>query len=113
MNEALHMFHFLRPAWLWLLLAMPLLAWLATRGQGARAQLEKLVDPELLPHLLQGRAQRHNVPPVLLALGWLLAVLAFAGPSWSRVPQPLFADRAAQVVAISLTDRMLVRVKGT
>ncbi|MGN2252888.1 tetratricopeptide repeat protein [Frateuria sp. GZRe12] len=109
MNEALQMFHFLRPAWLWLLLVMPLLAWLATRGQGARAQLERLVDPELLPHLLQGRAQRHNVPPVLLALGWLLAVLAFAGPSWSRVPQPLFADRAAQVVAISLSDRMLAR----
>jgi len=109
MSETLHQFHFLRPAWLWLLLALPLLAWLASRGQGARAQLEKLVDPELLPHLLYGRAQRHSVPPVLLALGWVLAVLAFAGPSWSRVPQPLYADRAAQVVAISLSQHMLAR----
>ena len=109
MSEALHQFHFLRPAWLWLLLAWPLLAWLATRGQGARAQLERLVDPELLPHLLHGHARRHSVPPALLALGWLLAVLAFAGPSWSRVPQPLYADRAAQVVAISLSQHMLAR----
>jgi len=108
-SEALHQFHFLRPAWLWLLLALPLLAWLATRGQGARAQLERLVDPELLPHLLQGRAQHRGVPPALLATGWVLAVLAFAGPSWSRVPQPLFADRAAQVVAISLSQHMLAR----
>ena len=109
MSEAMHQFHFLRPAWLWLLLASPLLAWLASRGQGARAQLEKLVDPELLPHLLYGRAQRRSVPPVLLAVGWVLAVLAFAGPSWSRVPQPLYADRAAQVVAISLSQHMLAR----
>ncbi|MCX7515072.1 VWA domain-containing protein [Frateuria hangzhouensis] len=109
MSEALHLFHFLRPAWFWLLLALPLLAWLALRGQGARAQLERLVDPALLPHLLHGRAQRRGVPPALLACGWLLAVLALAGPSWSRVPQPLFADRAAQVVAISLSQRMLAR----
>ena len=109
MNEALHLFHFLRPAWLWLLLAVPPLAWLAMRGQGARAQLERLVDPELLPHLLQGRAQRRGVPPALLGVGWVLAVLALAGPSWSRVPQPLYADRAAQVVAISLSRHMLAR----
>ncbi|MBP1473855.1 VWA domain-containing protein [Frateuria sp. MAH-13] len=109
MSEALHQFHFLRPLWLWLLLALPLLAWLATRGQAAQAQLEKLVDPELLPHLLYGRRQRRNVPPALLALGWMLAVLAFAGPSWSRVAQPLFADRAAQVVAVSLSEHMLAR----
>jgi Ca-activated chloride channel family protein len=109
MSEALQQFHFLRPAWLWLLLALPLVAWLAMRGQGARVQLERLVDPELLPHLLQGRARQRGVPPALLACGWLLAVLALAGPSWSRVPQPLFADRAAQVVAVSLSQRMLAR----
>ena len=109
MSEALHQFHFLRPAWLWLLLALPLVAALAVRGQGARAQLERLVDPELLPHLVQGHTQRRSVPPALLAFGWLLATLAFAGPSWSRVPQPLFADRAAQVVAISLSQHMLSR----
>jgi len=109
MSEALHQFHFLRPGWLWLLLALPLVAALAMRGQGARAQLERLVDPELLPYLLQGHAQSRGVPPALLAFGWLLAALAFAGPSWSRVPQPLFADRAAQVVAISLSQHMLSR----
>lgn len=109
MSEALQQFHFLRPAWLWLLLALPLLAWLAVRGLRARAQLERLVDPQLLPYLLEGRARRPGVPAAWLGVGWLLAVLALAGPTWSRVPQPLFADRAAQVVAISLSQRMLAR----
>lgn len=109
MNHALAQFHFLRPLWLWLLLALPLLGWLGSRGRSARAELERLVDPQLLPHLLYGDAPRARAPSVLLALGWLLAVLALAGPSWSRLPQPLYADRAAQVVAISLSQRMLAR----
>ncbi|MEI7035717.1 tetratricopeptide repeat protein [Fulvimonas yonginensis] len=109
MSEALHQFHFLRPAWLLLLLALPLPAWLAARGQGARAELERLVDAVLLPHLLYGRAYRRRVPVGLLGAGWVLAALALAGPSWSRLPQPLYADRAAQVVAISLSRHMLVR----
>jgi Ca-activated chloride channel family protein len=109
MSEALAQFHFLRAAWLWLLLALPAVAWLGMRGQGARAELQRLVDPELLPHLLQGRARRRGLPPALLGLGWTLAVLALAGPSWSRLPQPLYADRAAQVVAISLSQHMLAR----
>lgn len=109
MSEALQQFHFLRPGWLWLLAALPAIAWLAARGQGGRAQLARLVDPELLPHLLYGRAHSRTVPLVLLVLGGTLAVLALAGPSWSRLPQPLYADRAAQVVAISLSQRMLGR----
>ena len=109
MSEALQQFHFLRPGWLWLLAALPAFAWLAARGQGGRAQLERLADAALLPHLLYGRARHRAAPLVLLTLGGTLAVLALAGPSWSRLPQPLYADRAAQVVAISLSQRMLAR----
>ena len=109
MSEAWRQFHFLQPWWLLGLLALPLLAWLAARGDGARRNLSRLVDAELLPHLLHGRPRGRRGPAGLLALGWLLGVLALAGPSWSRVAQPLYADRAAQVVAISLSQRMLSR----
>ena len=109
MNQALHQFHFLQPWWLLALLALPLLLWLGTRGDAARRELSRLVDAELLPHLLHGRAGNRRVSSGLLALGWLLGVLALAGPTWSRTAQPLYADRAAQVVAISLSQRMLAR----
>ncbi|RAO76863.1 tetratricopeptide repeat protein [Dyella jiangningensis] len=109
MSEAWQQFHFLRPAWLLALLALPLLlVWVARRGT-AREALERLVDAELLPYLLQGREQRRRMPAVLLAVGWSLAALAMAGPTWSRVAQPLYAQRAAQVVAVSLSQRMLAR----
>jgi Ca-activated chloride channel family protein len=108
-NGVWQQFHFLRPAWLFALLALPLLmAWVARRSN-AREALERLVDAELLPHLLQGREQQRRAPAILLATGWLLATLAMAGPTWSRIAQPLYAHRAAQVVALSLSQHMLVR----
>ncbi|BFI97243.1 MAG: VWA domain-containing protein [Rhodanobacter sp.] len=107
MSAALAQFHFLRPWWLCVLFALPWLLWQASRhGRGVQA-LSRLVDAELLPQLLQGEAARQRLPLGLLAFAWLLAALALAGPTWSRVEQPMYARRAAQVVAISLSQRML------
>ncbi|WP_109123751.1 tetratricopeptide repeat protein [Dyella sp. C11] len=109
MIEALQQFHFLRPAWLLALLALPVLVALAARRHGARDQLSRLVDPELLPFLLKGQAVRRRISPWLLAGGWIIATLAMAGPTWSRVAQPLYARRAAQVIAVSMSQHMLAR----
>jgi Ca-activated chloride channel family protein len=109
MNELLQQFHFLRPWWLAALIALPLLGWLGMRRNAGQLELSRLVDAELLPHLLQGRAGSRSLPVWLFALGWTLAALALAGPTWSRVEQPLYASRAAQVVAVSLSQHMLAR----
>lgn len=107
MNAWLQAFHFLRPWWLAALLLLPLLGWLGSRRDAARQSLSRLVDAELLPHLLRGRAVDRQTPLWLFALGWTLFALAMAGPTWNRVAQPLYANRAAQVVAISLSKHML------
>jgi Ca-activated chloride channel family protein len=109
MSEALQQFHFLRAWWLIALLLLPLCWWIAVRRSSAQAELSRLVDDELLPHLLRGRAGSRSLPAWLFAAGWALSVLALAGPTWSRVMQPLYANRAAQVVAISLSQHMLSR----
>lgn len=109
MSAALAQFHFLRPLWLCALAVLPWLVWQASRRARGVQALSRLVDAELLPQLLYGRAVGQRLPLVLLALAWLLAVLALAGPTWSRTEQPLYARRAAQVVAISLSQSMLSR----
>ncbi|WP_329741226.1 tetratricopeptide repeat protein [Dyella sp. A6] len=109
MSATLHAFHFLQPFWLLALLALPWLLWLGRREDGAQRALSRLVDPELLPHVMHGRPRSRRAPSGLLALGWLLATLALAGPTWHRVARPLYADRAAQVIAISLSRSMLAR----
>ncbi|MFC5524586.1 VWA domain-containing protein [Rhodanobacter ginsengisoli] len=109
MNEALQQFHFLRPWWLAALAALPLLYWLGLQRSTAQQALSRLVDADLLPHLLHGRAGNRSLPVWLFMVGWLLSALALAGPSWNRIQQPLYASRAAQVVAISLSRHMLAR----
>ena len=109
MSEALQQFHFLRPWWLLALALLPLLGWLGARRDVAQQELLRLVDADLLPHLLRGRAGHRALPVWLFALGWTLCALALAGPSWSRIMQPLYASRAVQVVAISLSQDMLAR----
>lgn len=107
--SAWQQFHFLQPLWLLGLLALPLLWWWFSRGGTARQELSRLVDAELLPHLLRGRSRSQRWPRLLAVTAWVLCTLALAGPSWSRIAQPLYARRAAQVVAISLSQRMLSR----
>lgn len=109
MSALLQQFHFLRPWWLAALLLLPLLGWFGVRRNVAQMELSRLVDAELLPHLLYGRAGNRSLPLWLFVLGWTLCALALAGPTWSRVEQPLYARRAAQVVAISLSQHMLAR----
>lgn len=109
MSEALQQFHFLRPWWLAALALLPLVAWVGARAATAQAQLSRLVDAELLPHVLDGRERGRHLALWLFLAAWVLCSLALAGPTWSRVSKPLYAKRAAQVVAISLSKDMLAR----
>ena len=108
MSEALAQLQFLRPGWLWALLALPLIAagwW----WQRRRASLwRQYVDPHLLPHLLEPGATRRDLGGLLVRLlGWSLAVLALAGPSWRQAEVPLQSQGDALVVALDLSDAML------
>ncbi len=96
--------HVLRPDWLWLLLALPLLAWWWRRRQVRQSVWRDVVDPHLLPYLLQGRAGAHGQSALWLGLlCFALVVCALAGPSWQRVEQPLWQSRAPLVIAVDLS----------
>jgi len=100
--------HWLRPHWLWLLAALPLLGlwWRARRRrQGA---WRGLVDPHLLPHLLDTTTgARVRTGPWLALLAGALAVCALAGPSWQRSSQPLWQSRTPLVIALDLSTATL------
>jgi Ca-activated chloride channel homolog len=90
MIEAFTGLHLLRPAWLWALLALPVLAWNWQRRRRRDQVWRNAVDPQLLPHLLDGSATRHGLAGLAVqCLAWTLAVLALAGPSWRSSEQAL------------------------
>jgi Ca-activated chloride channel family protein len=98
----------LRPYWLWALLALPLLGWLWLRRSRSRNVWRGRVDAHLLPHLLEaGGGRRSNVAAVAAALAYLFAVIAMAGPSWSQSAQPLWQGQTPLVIALDLSSRML------
>ena len=99
--------HLLRPVWLWALLPALLII---VRLIALRLQnnfWNKHVDAHLLPHLLtgeQGKQSKGNL--LLLSLGWMIAVIALAGPVWERLPSPSQRNESALVIVMDLSQSM-------
>ncbi len=105
---ALPTVHFVRPDWLWALLALPVLAWWWRSRRQRASAWRGIVDPHLLPHLLDAGSDRRS--HAALAAGLLacaLAVIALAGPAWRKVEQPLWQTRAPLVIALDLSSAVL------
>jgi Ca-activated chloride channel homolog len=101
-------FHFLRPLWLLLLLAVPLFWLLRHRGRADAGAWRSAIDPHLLPHLIERiDAGSGRAGIVLAALLWTVASAALAGPAWEREPMPLYRNQAARVIALELSSTMM------
>jgi len=100
-------FHFLNPEWFLALLPLAAILWgIGHRDSGAGAW-QRVVDPGLLPHLLvHGGGKGGRLPLVLLAIGWLAAVIALANPTFERLPVPAYRGELARVVILDLSRSM-------
>ncbi len=107
MIEAISGLHWLRPLWLWALLALPLL-WFAWRARRKRESVwRRAVDPHLLPYLLERGGPAARSFGIWAAVCYVLAVLALAGPSWRQIEQPLWQTRAPLMIALDLSSATL------
>lgn len=101
-----HALHFLRPEWLWALAALPLIVAVAVYRQRRSDAWRQAVDAHLLPHLLASGPRRRMRLPWAQLLGWTLASLALAGPSWRQQAQPMFQASAPLLVVLDLSSRI-------
>jgi Ca-activated chloride channel family protein len=99
--------HFIRPLWLWALLPYLLLLGLLLRNKLGQGNWAEVCDAELLPYLLLDKpSRRRRWPQAILALAGLLSIVAIAGPTWERLPAPVFRNAAALVIALDLSRSM-------
>lgn len=107
--DSLTSFHFLRPEVFWLfLVAAPVFVLLWRQGS-AEARWRGVISPHLLEHLIVRPERRWRVRPLyLLAVAVLVGILSAAGPSWRREPPPFTQDTAPLVIALDLSENMLV-----
>ncbi len=98
--------HFLRP--LWLLSALPALAltFYLWRRQSSGANWRRAIAANLLAHLLEPQHEQRQRWPWLALIGWLIAALAMAGPTWEKFPQPVLQKRDALVIVLDLSLSM-------
>ncbi|MEM6639590.1 MAG: VWA domain-containing protein [Pseudomonadota bacterium] len=102
--------HFLRPEWC-LLLPFALAALgLFHRGRAASGRWRSLVDEALQPYVLTGgREPRAWLLPIAQGLALTALIVALAGPVKDRLPQPVYKNGAALVIALDLSRSMNAR----
>ena len=107
MDALIEQFHFLRPAWLLALLPLLVLLWHGFKNRSHGRSWQTVVDAKLLPHLL-GDKREEGVRTLWLILGIAagLAIFALAGPVWEKLPQPIFRQQSALVIALDLSRSM-------
>lgn len=107
MSGTLEHFHFLRPLWLLALPLFWLLVWRYLRARHAGGAWARICDEALLPFVTAVReSSRHHVAVGATVLGGTLAILAAAGPTWERLPVPVFRGESALVIALDLSRSM-------
>jgi len=92
---------------LWLLLLIPPAALLLWRVFSNSVNWSKVIDANLLPHLLSETGRGRRRPFHWLALAWLiLTVMAMAGPSFEKIEVPVFQRADALVIILDLSASM-------
>ncbi|NOR70266.1 MAG: VWA domain-containing protein [Methylomarinum sp.] len=100
-------FHFIRPYWLLALIPAIVITVLLVKNKLNQGNWATVCDAELLPFILQEKAVTHSRWTLSIgSIASLLVIFALAGPTWERLPSPVFRNDAALVIALDLSQSM-------
>jgi len=103
-------FHFLRPWWLLMLIPLALVIWKLHHDRSTGDNWKNVCDQHLLPHLMiHYHSKRSILVTSLLTIAGFIAIFSLAGPTWSRIEQPVFRSQTARVIALNLAQSMYAK----
>ncbi|MGR9000207.1 MAG: VWA domain-containing protein, partial [Gammaproteobacteria bacterium] len=103
----LSQFHFIRPYWLLAIIPCAVILVLMLRNKLRLGNWSAVCDAALLPYLLQEKAVNQSRWSLTTgAVAAFLAIIALAGPTWQRLPSPVFRNESALVIALDLSRSM-------
>jgi len=106
-QEILQNFHFIRANWLWALLPLILGIWLWRHKKAYSQSWQSVCDKNLLPFILGDSQGKNGILKTLLFMfTGVLSILAIAGPTWTKLPQPVFRQQSALVIVLDLSRSM-------
>jgi Ca-activated chloride channel family protein len=105
--SALNEFHFIRPHWLWAIIPLLIIIALMRYVHKQQSGWQSVLATHLYQHLITTAGIKKVRPPLfLLGFCWILASIALAGPSWERLPQPVYQLNTGKVVLIDMSLSM-------
>ena len=100
-------FHFIRPLWLLAIVPLLLIVFGLRHIQRQQSGWQGVIANHLYAQLISVQGAQNRKPPLyLLAIGWIIAALALAGPTWERLPQPVYQLHTGKVVILDMTLSM-------
>ncbi|MEO1878416.1 MAG: VWA domain-containing protein [Methylococcales bacterium] len=100
-------FHFIRPYWLLALIPTLFIFFALLKNKLNQGNWSAICDPALLPFVIQDRDVNHSHQSLSVgSVASLLIIIALAGPTWERLPSPVFRNDAALVIALDLSRSM-------
>jgi len=100
-------FHFLRPGWLLLLIPLFVLLWLLLKSRADGGNWREVIDARLLPFVLsEGEQDRRGYSHWIFTAVAAVGIIALAGPTWEKLPQPAYLRESALVIALDLSRSM-------
>jgi len=100
-------FHFVRPFWLLALIPAIAMTVFLLKNKLNQGNWSNVCDAELLPFILQQKSVPHSRWTLSAgAIASVLTIIAIAGPTWERLPSPVFRNDAALVIALDLSQSM-------
>jgi len=106
MNIDLSQFHFIRPWWLLAAAAFAAVIFLWWYSKRSNNAWRKIVDQHLLSFLLSKQSAQQKMPLKSACVAGLLATLALAGPTISKLPQPAIEKAQARIILLDLSFSM-------
>ena len=99
--------HFLRPEAFYAFAPLLLFVVLYLTSKATSRSWKAVCDDKLLPYILTaGDKKSGMLPIVLIMLATSLSIVALAGPVWEKLPQPVFREESALVIALDLSQSM-------
>ena len=109
--NAWQVFHFLRPWWFLGLAPVALIVAFYSWHKHHAGNWTTIINPELLPFLMQGKAPSDGLSTksliTTLTLAWIICVASLAGPTWEQLPQPVHRQDSALITVFDLSPSML------
>jgi Ca-activated chloride channel family protein len=99
-------FHFIRPLWLLAIVVLVLMILLLKRNRIKQSGWQNLIPPHLAKVLVADNNKAKSKSLALPFFIGLISIIAMAGPSWKKLPQPVYQVAQGSVLIMDMSYSM-------